>query len=42
MGNFQLFTPTFFKPRLSGCAFCLVAGGLGERLGFPGIKQPGI
>lgn len=23
---------------LSGCAFCLVAGGLGERLGFPGIK----
>eukprot|EP00438_Fugacium_kawagutii_P026382 Skav218560 [mRNA] locus=scaffold1408:63434:84130:- [translate_table: standard] len=24
--------------QLSGCAFCLVAGGLGERLGFPGIK----
>lgn len=23
---------------LSKCAFCLVAGGLGERLGFPGIK----
>jgi len=24
--------------QLSKCAFCLVAGGLGERLGFPGIK----
>ena len=23
---------------LSKCCFCLVAGGLGERLGFPGIK----
>ncbi|CAK9068730.1 unnamed protein product [Durusdinium trenchii] len=23
---------------LAKCAFCLVAGGLGERLGFPGIK----
>eukprot|EP00927_Polykrikos_kofoidii_P077263 TRINITY_DN74221_c0_g1_i1.p1 TRINITY_DN74221_c0_g1~~TRINITY_DN74221_c0_g1_i1.p1 ORF type:complete len:573 (+),score=122.85 TRINITY_DN74221_c0_g1_i1:134-1852(+) len=23
---------------LASCAFCLVAGGLGERLGFPGIK----
>lgn len=23
---------------LSKCAFCMVAGGLGERLGFPGIK----
>jgi len=25
-------------PELSKCAFCLVAGGLGERLGYPGIK----
>eukprot|EP00928_Gymnodinium_smaydae_P007346 TRINITY_DN12650_c0_g2_i1.p1 TRINITY_DN12650_c0_g2~~TRINITY_DN12650_c0_g2_i1.p1 ORF type:complete len:664 (-),score=127.84 TRINITY_DN12650_c0_g2_i1:95-2086(-) len=24
--------------QLSKCAFCLVAGGLGERLGYPGIK----
>ncbi|CAK0796270.1 unnamed protein product [Prorocentrum cordatum] len=24
--------------QLSKAAFCLVAGGLGERLGFPGIK----
>jgi UDP-sugar pyrophosphorylase len=24
--------------QLAKCAFCLVAGGLGERLGFPGIK----
>ncbi|CAJ1441087.1 unnamed protein product [Effrenium voratum] len=24
--------------QLASCAFCLVAGGLGERLGFPGIK----
>jgi len=23
---------------LAGCCFCLVAGGMGERLGFPGVK----
>ena len=29
---------TLGAEQLSKCAFCLVAGGLGERLGYPGIK----